>query len=211
MDGNRLYHGGNLDVLRERVRPESVGLIYLDPPFNSQATYNVLLRNPAGERSKAQTEAFEDTWRWNKTAEDAFDQAIRSGNSAAADTINAVRSFLGENDIMAYLAMMPVRLIELLRVLKSTGSLYLHFDPIASHYLKIMLDFIFSPGNFRSGSIWRRSPSHDKLSRQFGPVHDTSLFYGKPERAVFKPGLAPYTKAISKVSSGSRMSVGISG
>ena len=132
---NALYYGDNLDVLRDSIASNSVDLIYLDPPFNSNANYNVLFRSPAGAGSQAQIEAFEDTWHWGQEAESAFDGVMRSGNSDAADLLRAMRSFLGENDMMAYLAMMAVRLIELHRALKSTGSLYLHCDPTASHYL----------------------------------------------------------------------------
>ena len=142
---NALYYGDNLEILREHIPDESVDLIYLDPPFNSQATYNVLFRAPTGEQSQAQIEAFEDTWHWNATAERAFDEVMQSGNTDAAEMLRAMRSFLKENDVMAYLTMMAVRLIELHRVLKPTGSLYLHCDPTASHYLKILLDADFRP------------------------------------------------------------------
>jgi site-specific DNA-methyltransferase (adenine-specific) len=153
-----LYYGDNLEVLRSgAIAPESVDLIYLDPPFNSNASYNVLFRAPTGEQSHAQIEAFEDTWHWNERAEHAFDDVIRSGNSEAANMLRAMRSGLGENDLMAYLAMMAVRLIELHRVLKPTGSLYLHCDPTASHYLKLILDSIFSALCFRNEIIWQRS------------------------------------------------------
>jgi site-specific DNA-methyltransferase (adenine-specific) len=118
-------------------------LIYLDPPFNSNASYNVLFKAPTGEQSQAQIEAFEDTWHWNVHAEQAFDDTINSGNTDAAELLMAMRKALGENDMMAYLAMMAVRLIELHRVLKPTGSLYLHCDPTASHYLKALLDATF--------------------------------------------------------------------
>lgn len=140
---NHLYYGDNLSVLRESIKTESVDLIYLDPPFNSNASYNVLFRGPAGNESSAQIEAFDDTWHWSDTAEEAFGEVLRSGNGAAAEMLRAMRSFLGENDMMTYLAMMAVRLLELHRVLKPTGSLYLHCDPTASHYLKILLDAIF--------------------------------------------------------------------
>ena len=145
---NALYYGDNLEILREHIADESVDLIYLDPPFNSQATYNVLFRAPTGEQSQAQIEAFEDTWHWNDAAEQAFDEVMRSGNTDAAEMLRAMRSFLKENDMMAYLTMMAVRLIELHRVLKPTGSLYLHCDPTASHYLKILLDAVFGPKSF---------------------------------------------------------------
>ena len=119
---NALYYGDNLDVLRNHIKDESVDLVYLDPPFNSNANYNVLFKAPDGHQSQAQIEAFEDTWHWNENAERAFDEVMTSGNSNAADMLRAMRGFLGENDMMAYLAMMAVRLIELHRVLKKTGS-----------------------------------------------------------------------------------------
>jgi adenine specific DNA methylase Mod len=179
---NQLYYGDNLEVLRESISDESIDLIYLDPPFNSQASYNVLFRSPTGEQSKAQIEAFEDTWHWNDSAERAFDDVIQSGNTDAAEMLRAMRSFLKENDVMAYLTMMAVRLIELHRVLKPTGSLYLHCDPTASHYLKILLDAVFRPVNFRTEIIWKRSSAHSDAKQgrqQHGRIHDTLLFYTK--------------------------------
>ena len=145
-----LYYGDNLAVLRDSIPSESVDLIYPDPPFNSNANYNVLFKSPSGSGLEAQIEAFEDTWHWGREAEDAFDP----GNTDAADMLRAVRSFLGDNDMMAYLTMIALRLIELHRVLKSTGSLYLHCDPTASHYLKILLDAIFGANHFASEISW---------------------------------------------------------
>ena len=187
---NALYYGDNLAVLRESIASESVDLVYLDPPFNSNASYNVLFRSPAGAGSTAQIEAFEDTWHWGQEAESAFDQVMRSGKTNAADLLRAMRSFLGENDMMAYLAMMAVRLIELHRVLKDTGSLYLHCDPTASHYLKMMLDGVFGPLNFRNEVTWKRrhgfsSAVHESV--RFGNCTDTIFFYGKSDKAVFVP------------------------
>jgi site-specific DNA-methyltransferase (adenine-specific) len=181
---NHLYYGDNLQVLRDSIADESVDLVYLDPPFNSQATYNVLFKATSGEQSKAQIEAFEDTWHWNDSAEQAFDEVMRSGNSGVAEILRALRSFLKENDLMAYLAMMAVRLIELHRVLKDTGSLYLHCDPTASHYLKIVLDGIFGKENFINEIIWRRAFAHNDPS-QCGRIHDTILFYAKSEKRVW--------------------------
>ena len=181
---NRLYYGDNLDVLREQVKDESVDLVYLDPPFNSNANYNILFKSPAGASSDAQIEAFEDTWHWNDKAEDAFDQVARSGNTKAFDLLNAMRGFLGENDMMAYLAMMAIRLIELHRVLKPTGSLYLHCDPVGSHYLKLLLDGVFGPRQFRTEITWKRSSAHNDAKqgrRQHGRIHDTLFFYTKGE------------------------------
>jgi site-specific DNA-methyltransferase (adenine-specific) len=173
---NALYYGDNLAVLRDSIASESVDLVYLDPPFNSNANYNVLFKSPSGEQSAAQIEAFEDTWHWGQEAEDAFDQVIRSGNTDAADLLRAVRSFLGDNDMMAYLAMMAVRLLELHRVLKPTGSLYLHCDPTASHYLKLVLDAIFGASFYRNEITWKRTTTHSD-SKTWSRVADTILFY----------------------------------
>jgi len=177
---NTLFYGDNLDILREYVADELVDLVYLDPPFNSNATYNVLFRAPTGEQSQAQIEAFGDTWHWNVHAEEAFDQVIHSENSDAAEMLRAMRSFLKENDMMAYLAMMAVRLLELHRVLKPSGALYLHCDPTASHYLELLLDSIFGPHNFLNEVIWKRTGTHSS-ARRWGPVHDVIFYYAKAE------------------------------
>lgn len=189
-----LYYGDNLQVLRDSIATESIDLVYLDPPFNSQATYNVLFRAPSGEQSQAQIEAFEDTWHWNETAERAFDEVMHSGNTAAADLLRALRSFLGENDMMAYLTMMAIRLLELHRVLKPTGSLYLHCDPTASHYLKILLDSVFGPNNYRNEIVWKRTSAHSSAKR-FGPVHDTILFYTKSDSYCWNRLFQDYDQA----------------
>ena len=183
---NTLYYGDNLTVLRNDIPDESVDLIYLDPPFNSQATYNVLFRSTAGEKSRAQIEAFEDTWHWGDEAELAFDGVMTSGNGDAAEMLRAMRSFLKENDMMAYLAMMALRILELHRVLKTTGSLYLHCDATASHYLKLLIDAIFGAPNFRNEIVWRRTRAHNdaKLGR-FGAIHDIVLYYSKSDKRTF--------------------------
>jgi site-specific DNA-methyltransferase (adenine-specific) len=134
---NHLYYGDNLDILRAHIKDESIDLIYLDPPFNSQATYNVLFRSPTGRQSPAQIEAFEDTWHWSETAERAFDEVMQSGNTDAAELLRAMRSFLKENDVMAYLSMMAIRLLELHRVLKPMGSLYLHSEVLQNQLLHV--------------------------------------------------------------------------
>jgi DNA modification methylase len=188
---NRLYYGDNLTVLRGVLDDESVDLIYLDPPFNSQATYNVLFRSTAGEKSRAQIEAFEDTWHWGDEAELAFDGVISGGNTEAAEMLRSMRSFLKENDMMAYLSMMAVRLLELHRVLKSTGSMYLHCDPTASHYLKVLIDAIFGAANFKNEIIWKRTSAHSS-TRGYGAVHDTILFYGKNDSFVWNDQYGPY-------------------
>lgn len=165
---NTLYFGDNLDVLRRHIKDESVDLIYLDPPFNSKASYNVLYKEPTGARSQAQINAFEDTWHWGDDAATAYDEIMAQGKEAAG-IVQALRSFLGESDVMAYLTMMAVRLEEMRRVLRSTGSLYLHCDPTASHYLKLLLDAIFGATAFRNEIVWLRSRnpkgSQHKLTR----------------------------------------------
>ena len=180
---NALYYGDNLAVLRESIKDETVDLIYLDPPFNSNATYNVLFKAPSGERSQAQIEAFEDTWHWNEHAERAFDEVMQSGNTDAAIMLKAMRSALGENDMMAYLAMMAVRLIELHRVLKPTGSLYLHCDPTASHYLKILVRCDLRTRAISATKLSGNGTSaHNRSGKRFGRVHDTIFFYTKTRR-----------------------------
>ena len=132
MNLQQLYFGDNLAVMREYIADHSVDLIYLDPPFNSNRDYNLLFKTPKGQQADAQIMAFEDTWHWDKQAEREFAEILHQPNTQAAEVMQALRSFLGENDMMAYLVMMANRLLELHRVLKTTGSLYLHCDPTAS-------------------------------------------------------------------------------
>ena len=193
---NHLYYGDNLDVLRESIRDESVDLIYLDPPFNSNATYNILFRAPSGEASQARIEAFEDTWHWNDVAERAFDDVMQSGNAQAADMLRALRSFLRDNDMMAYITHISVRMLELHRVLKPTGSIYLHCDPTASHYLKVMLDAVFGVQCFRNEIIWKRTSSHNDAAQglsRYGRNHDVILFYTSDKAATWNLQFAPYS------------------
>lgn len=196
--GNALYYGDNLAVLREHIKDESVDLVYLDPPFNSNANYNVLFKAPDGQSSQAQIEAFEDTWHWNEHAERAFDEVMTSGNSNVADMLRAMRSFLGENDMMAYLAMMAVRLLELHRVLKKTGSLYLHCDPTASHYLKILLDAVFGQEHYMNEIIWKRAftvkGNSGQGSKFFGVNTDTIFFYAKSSDHHFEQPFGNYSE-----------------
>ncbi len=190
---NKLYYGDNLGVLREQIASEGIDLIYLDPPFNSNANYNILFKSKTGDGSDAQIEAFEDTWHWNDHAEDAFDQVIRSGNTAAAELLRAMRGFLGENDMMAYLAMMAIRLIELHRVLKPTGSLYLHCDPTASHYLKLLLDGVFGADKFRNEIIWKRTTPKGLAFSRFASNHDVILVSQSGTTAVWNSTYAQHS------------------
>lgn len=195
---NHLYYGDNLAVLRDSIADESVDLIYLDPPFNSNASYNVLFKGPSGNESAAQIEAFDDTWHWTDAAEQAFGEVLRSGNGAAAEMLRAMRSFLGENDMMAYLAMMAVRLIELHRVLKPTGSLYLHCDPTASHYLKILLDAVFGAKNYGAEIIWQRTATHNDAKR-WPWLSDTLLCFNRSNQFAWNAQYRPQSdEAVAK-------------
>ena len=173
-----LYFGDNLDILRSEIDSNSVDLVYLDPPFNSKRDYNLLFKTPKGFASDAQITAFDDTWRWGPQAETEFDELLHQPNTDVAEMIQSLRRFLKESDMMAYLTMMANRLLELHRVLKPTGSLYLHCDPTASHYLKIVLDTIFGAVNFKSEIVWKRTTAHSSAKR-WGPVHDILLHYSK--------------------------------
>ncbi len=188
---NTLYFGDNLGILREHVPDESVDLIYLDPPFNSNATYNVLFREASGEGSAAQIHAFDDTWHWNIESERAYREVVTDGPKKLADLLQAMRAFLGQNDMMAYLTMMAQRMVELHRVLKPTGSIYLHCDPTASHYLKLLMDAVFGPVRFRNEITWRRTTAHSDSSR-FGANTDTILFYTKGEEWTWNPQYQDY-------------------
>ncbi|HAE86069.1 MAG TPA: site-specific DNA-methyltransferase [Anaerolineaceae bacterium] len=172
---NTLYYGDNLDILRRYIKDESVDLIYLDPPFNSNATYNVLFAQKDGTQSSAQIQAFEDTWQWDENAVRTYEEEVEKGGPVA-DALRAFHLLLGGSNMMAYLTMMAPRLMELRRVLKPTGSLYLHCDPTASHYLKILLDMVFGAENYRNEIIWKRTGSHGGAKR-WGSIHDTILFY----------------------------------
>ncbi len=175
---NRLYYGDNLDVLREHIADESVDLIYLDPPFNSNAGYNVLFKSASGADADASIEAFDDTWTWGEASKSALMDIDSGTNRGLQVMMRAMHDALGDSPLMAYLAMMAVRLVELHRVLKATGSLYLHCDPTASHYLKLVLDAVFGAENYRNEIIWRRTTSHNSANR-YGKIADTIFFYTK--------------------------------
>ncbi len=178
---NTLYYGDNLTILREHIPAASVDLIYLDPPFNSNRSYNVLFKAESGRDSEAQIQAFDDTWHWAGAAA-TYHELVTITDGKVGEMIGALHSVLGENPMMAYLVMMAARLVELHRVLKPTGSLYLHCDPTASHYLKIVLDTIFGVRYFRNEVVWKRSDAHNdgkQGAKQYGRVHDVLLFYTK--------------------------------
>jgi len=181
-DQNLLYYGDNLDILRRYIKDESVDLIYLDPPFNSNATYNVLFEAKDGKSAPAQIKAFEDTWQWDRGAAEQYYEIVQSGGPVA-DALVAFSSLLGHNDMLAYLTMMAPRLMEMTRALKPNGSMYLHCDPVASHYLKILMDAVFGKGMFGGEIIWKRTSSHGR-ARGYGAVHDVILFYSKSQKQM---------------------------
>jgi len=198
MNNRSLYFGDNLEVLREKF-PGSDGyfdLIYLDPPFNSNRNYNVLFKEGLVD-SEAQTHAFEDSWHWTHEAQAEFDHLVTNTNEAISNLMLALEKIIGHNDVLAYLTMMTVRLFELHRVLKPTGTIYLHCDPTASHYLKIVMDTIFGKQNFRNEIIWQRTSSHNDSSK-WASVHDTIYFYTKSDvfawNATFTPHDPEYVK-----------------
>ncbi len=196
MAGNALYYGDNLEILHDHIDTESVDLVYLDPPFNSQRNYNVLFKETTGESSPAQIQAFTDTWAWDRAAEAAFDNLIDTGPHNVATMISAMREFVGRNDMMAYLVMMAQRLVELHRVLKPTGSLYLHCDPTASHYLKMLLDTVFGKTRFMSEISWRRTSAHSDAAqgrKNMGHIRDVLLFYTKSAKYIWNIQYTPYS------------------
>lgn len=198
---NKLYYGDNLDILREHIADESVDLIYLDPPFNSKADYNVLFKTSTGQDSAAQAGAFKDTWEWDEAAAEAYHELMTSHRvpTNLRNLMEALKVFLtGDtgkrgNSMMAYLCMMALRLVELHRVLKPTGSLYLHCDPTASHYIKLIMDAVFGFGGFKNELIWKRTSGHSDASR-FGSTHDVVFFYTKGPIYTWNQLYQPYSQ-----------------
>ena len=196
MDSNSLYYGDNLDILRRYVRDESADLIYLDPPFNSNQTYNVLFQERDGSQSASQIKAFGDTWHWDETAARSYEETVEVGGQVA-EAMQAFRKLLGTNDMLAYMSMMAPRLVELRRVLKPTGSLYLHCDPTASHFLKLLMDAVFGAANFRTEIIWKRTSAHSDTKQgrqQHGRIHDVLLFYTKTDDWNWNPVYTEYDR-----------------
>ncbi len=190
---NTLYYGDNLDILQRYIKDESVDLVYLDPPFNSNANYNVLFAQKDGSQSSAQIQAFEDTWQWDQNAIQTYTREVEKGGPVA-DALRAFNLILGDSNMMAYLTMMAPRLQELQRVLKPTGSLYLHCDPTASHYLKVLLDMVFGVENYRNEIVWKRSHGHNS-AKKFGANHDVILFYGKTYKVIWNTVFHEYDQS----------------
>ncbi len=189
---NTLYYGDNLDVLRKYIPDESIDLIYLDPPFKSSQDYNILFKEQDGSRAAAQIKAFHDTWRWDQESSKSFHDVVLAGGRTA-DVMVAFERFLSQNDMLAYLSMMAPRLVELRRVLKLNGSIYLHCDPTASHYLKLLMDAVFGPKFFKNEIIWKRTYSHGGAVR-YGPIHDIILFYSRSDDYLWNEQYTPYSE-----------------
>ena len=193
---NALYYGDNLQVLRDHFPDECIDLVYLDPPCNSRRDYNIFFTDKGGKESQAPVKAFEDTWRWTEEVEHTFQQLVAEGqNQPLIELVQAFRSFMGESDLMASLIMMGIRLQELHRVLKKSGSLYLHCDPTASHYLKVLTDAIFHSGKFRNEIIWQRTNAHNHPAKGFQRLHDVIFFYNKNDDFLWNHPFVPYSEA----------------
>ncbi len=197
---NSLFYGDNLEILREHFADESVDLVYLDPPFNSNANYNVLFREQSGEESPAQIQAFSDTWRWTQESERTYESEIILNPATplrVKDLVSALRQSIGRNDVMAYVVMMAPRLVELHRVMAPTASIYLHCDPTAGHLLRILMDSIFGPANFRNAITWKRTSAHSDAKR-FGRNTDTIWFYTKGDEWTWNQQQADYDETYLK-------------
>lgn len=195
---SRLLYGDNLDVLRKHLASESADLIYLDPPFNSKRAYNMLFQEPSGQVSPAQFQAFTDTWTWTPATDEAFDRIVQSAPLRVRQLLPALRDLLRENSLSAYLVMMTERLVELHRVLKPTGTLYLHCDPNISHYLKLVLDALFGPERYLNEVSWKRSSAHSDAAqgmRRYGRIRDVLLAYSKTKEYTWNHVYTPYDDA----------------
>ena len=185
---NQLFYGDNLEVMRERIPDEVADLVYLDPPFNSSRSYNLLFKQVKGDPSPAQIHAFEDTWTWSPLLYEQFKADRR--NATLFELIEALHRILGASEMMAYVLMMAPRLLELYRKLKRTGSLYLHCDPVASHYLRMVLDAVFGPQNLRNEIIWNRTLAKSLMTKRLPRNHDVLLNYVKTPDATWNPNAA---------------------
>jgi len=190
MAGNVLYYGDNLEVMRQHLADESVDLVYLDPPFNSARDYNVLFKQAKKDENQAQITAFTDTWQWSKARYEQFFEEPR--HAPLFDLMESLFRILGTSEMMAYLLMMSPRLLELRRVLKPTGSLYLHCDPVASHYLKVALDAAFGATNFGNEVVWKRTSAKGHAFTRFARNHDIILRFCKSNTWTWHAQYAPH-------------------
>lgn len=187
---NYLFYGDNLEVLRKSIKDETVDLCYVDPPFNSQRDYNQIYNN-IGEEDQAQAQAFTDTWIWDQMAIAGYNEIIANEQGRftpqTVELIKGLRSVLAEGSLLAYLVSLTLRITEIHRILKETGSFYLHCDPTASHYLKIVLDAIFCSqgGDFKNEIVWKRTSARSD-SHKWNHIHDVLLFYTKGKAYTWK-------------------------
>jgi DNA modification methylase len=197
----RLFYGDNLDVMRNKIQSESIDLCYIDPPFNSKRNYNQIYNN-VGKEDQAQSQAFIDTWSWDERANTGFEEIITNAGARFSvqtiELIKGLRAVLGSGGLLAYLISITLRIVEIQRVLKRTGAFYLHCDPTASHYLKLVLDSVFcsagAGGDFKNEIVWRRTGAHG-ARRRFGPIHDIIFFYTKDAKSYFHKSLKrPYMR-----------------
>jgi DNA modification methylase len=194
---NQLFYGDNLEILRTKVRDESVDLCYIDPPFNSKRTYNQIYTN-IGQEDLAQAQAFVDTWVWDDKAKEGYSQIISNHEgrftAQTIDLITGLRNVLKEGSLLAYLVSMTLRIVEIQRVLKPTGSFYLHCDPTSSHYLKLVLDGVFCSqgGEFQNELIWNYSGWNAKLKESFNARHDVIFLYAKLPKQKFNSYCLPW-------------------
>lgn len=189
----QLFCGDNLEVLREYIPDASVDLVYLDPPFKSDQNYNLLFREKNGTKATSQILAFEDTWEWNLEAERNYSSVVEKAGKLEQVMVQ-FRTMFPDTDMLAYLSMMAPRLVELRRVLKPTGSIYLHCDSTASHYLKLLMDAVFGPTNFRNEITWKRTHAHGDSKRKYANIKDCLLFYTVSDRYTFNPVYLPYSE-----------------
>ena len=189
---NTLYYGDNIEILREYIADESIDLIYLDPPFNSNRQYNVLFKDESGHESEAQINAFEDSWHWDKAAQSIYEELITEGPASLSSFIGSLFDFIGPNQMMAYLVMLSVRLIELHRILKPRGTIYFHCDPTASHYIKLLLDTIFDPKCFLNEIVWKRTNAKSLAFTNYANNHDIIFRYSKSDEWIWNPQFTPH-------------------
>jgi site-specific DNA-methyltransferase (adenine-specific) len=198
---NTLYFGDNLEVLRESIADRSVDLVYLDPPFNSGANYNIIFQpeKKSAAKATAQIQAFEDTWTWSAEADETYrrfvidrDLTSQPPGERLIKLMTSMREYLGETPMMAYLTMMAPRLLELRHVLKDTGSIYLHCDPTASHYLKMLMDAVFGPEHFINELVWQRTNAKGLAFSRFASNHDIILMYAKTDSRTWNPRYTPH-------------------
>ena len=205
MAKNALYYGDNLDVLRRKIKDETVDLCYIDPPFNSKRNYNQIYTN-VGSEDRAQAQAFIDTWVWDDYAIAGFDEILSNAQGKfrpqLVDLIKGLHAVLGRGSLLAYLVSMSLRITEIQRVLKPTGSFYLHCDPTSSHYLKLILDAVFCSqgGEFQNEIVWcyRR---YTAVANRFQRLHDIIFFYTKSQTATFNDQRIPYGELSGKADS----------